>query len=199
VAENYQQNISAWRKKTGAKILTETEFMQVKAAQNFHVTGVIGFAGAWDRTPANAPLLIDARRTLRAMLLAGQQQYGSQLIMCSGATDSGVLHLAYELCEQLGITAMGVTPDIALDFDVAKMEYLVPVGHNFGDESETFLRICDEFMLLGGGNQSRREIITAANMGKPITVIQGFGGAADDFSPERLPRARFVSGWFSTD
>ena len=55
-----------------------------------------------------------------------------------------------------------------------------------------FVSMCDAFLLLGGGAQSQRESIAAHEQRKPVTVIQGFGGVADELGPEDLSRARFL-------
>ena len=49
-------------------------------------------------------------------------------------------------------------------------------------------------MLLGGGEQSRRETLRALSMGKPVTVIRGFGGAADALTIGREGRVIELGG-----
>ncbi|HEU5098899.1 MAG TPA: hypothetical protein VFU22_07770, partial [Roseiflexaceae bacterium] len=121
-----------------------------------------------------------------------QRRYGDRLVVASGATNEGVLRLAYEVCAFLSITAMGIAPDQALDFPLGQMQYVLPFGRAFGDESPVFVRTIDELLVLGGGPQSRREVFAAAEAGQPMTIIQGFGGIADQLSCADLPAARFV-------
>lgn len=198
MTENYHQNMSAWHKKTNARLLTLTEFLSLKSEKMLHIVGVVGFTRSWQKIggknqDANQ-LMAAARQVIQTELTLRQQRYEPRLVMCSGATDAGVLQLAYQEAAKLGITAMGVTPDRTLQYNVGEMSYLIPFGHEFGDESEAFLQVIDELILMGGGPQSRTETLAAIKLGKPVTIIQGFGGAADEFSPAMLPSARFVPG-----
>ena len=185
-----------WKGRTGAQLLSESAWATLCAERPRFVLGVLGYAGRWERTGLRGTALhafvAAARAALRDQLLVLQAQHGPQLAMASGATNRGVLELAYELCAELGITALGVAPEQVLNYPLAPMDYLLPVGRRFGDESATFVRISDALLLLGGGGQSRREIRMGAAAGKPLTIVQGFGGAADQFIAAELPAARFV-------
>jgi hypothetical protein len=98
----------------------------------------------------------------------------------------------YDECNLLNITAMGIAPEQVLDYQLGKMRYMLPFGTTFGDESNVFIRLVDEVIMLGGGLQSLKEVLLAAQIHKPITILQGFGGAADQLTPQILPTARFV-------
>ena len=78
------------------------------------------------------------------------------------------------------------------------MRYLVPVRREFGDESEVFVSMCDAFTVLGGGEQSRREAELGLAQGKVVTLITGFGGAADSLAAEHQasppPSLRVIAG-----
>ena len=74
------------------------------------------------------------------------------------------------------------------------MDVLVPIGKRFGDESAGFVALCDAFIVLGGGAQSEAECRRASEVGKPITVIQGFGGVADGLVVVNLLGVRIVAG-----
>ncbi len=180
-----------WREKTDAELLAPGELVGRKAAAGWHLLGVVGFAGRW-RGPA-AAREEDARRLLEREFVAARERHGASLVIVSGATNSGVLNLTYAACERLGITAMGITAGQALAYSLAPMQYVIPVGQRFGDESPLFVESIDALVMLGGGAQSRREALAASGRGIPITVIQGFGGAADELTAEELPRARWVS------
>ena len=187
---------SVWKERTGAQLLSESAWATLCAERSRFVVGVLGYAGRWERTglrgAALHPLVAAARAALRDQLLALQAQHGPQLAMASGATNRGVLQLAYELCAELGITALGVAPEQVLNYPLAPMDYLLLVGRRFGDESAAFVRISDVLLLLGGGEQSEREIRMGAAAGKPITIVQGFGGVADQLTAAELPTTRFV-------
>jgi len=185
-----------WRQRTDAEILTDSSFAARKSAEGLYVVGVLGFAGRWERSglapDALAAFIDEAREFLGRELLRAQQAHGDRLVVCTGATNTGVLQLTYELCSALGIRTMSVAPDRALNYELGPLDFVIPLGEYFGDESEAFVRLGDEFVLLGGGNQSHQEILAAHLAGKPVTIIQGFGGIADELSPADLSNARWV-------
>lgn len=192
----YQQRRSEWRRRTTADVHSERSFVRLKADLSLRVVGVMGFAGAWERSGLTGGDLLwfveEARSALRQEIVRSRHEYGGRLYVATGGTNTGVLRLAYEVCAEAGIPAVGITPDRALNYDLGAMACVVPVGEFFGDESGAFVALCDEFLLLGGGKQSLRETLAAAALGRPVTVIQGFGGIADELTPESLPSARFV-------
>jgi hypothetical protein len=185
-----------WRERTDAEICTESQFADRKSAGRLHVVGVLGFAGRWERSglrgEALAGFIAEARQALQAELLRCQAAHAERLVVSTGATNTGVLQLTYEVCSAFRIRTMSVAPDRALNYELGPLDYLIPLGNYFGDESDAFVRLCDEFVLLGGGKQSHREILAGHQAGKPVTVIQGFGGIADELGPADLPNARWV-------
>ena len=186
----------AWRQRTNAQVLYEGQFATLKIQQQLHIVGIMGFAGSWQRaglTSAELGQFIrDAQGVLDHEFIRLREHHAHHLVIASGATNDGVLQLVYELCDQLSITAMGIAPSSALGYDLGKMHYLIPFGTHFGDESEVFVRTSDELMLLGGGEQSYREVLMGTAAQIPITIFQGFGGVADQFTPATLPNARFI-------
>ncbi len=170
--------------------------MKLKAERSLFVLGVMGFAGAWSKTKLKGAALqahvAAAKAALKAELLAHQKARGPKLVVSSGATDRGVLELTYALCDELAILSMGVTPARTLAYPVGRMDYLIPHGQKYADESQVFLRTSDALLLLGGGPQSERETKAGHARGTPVTVIQGFGGAADQLDEGSLPNARFI-------
>jgi hypothetical protein len=187
---------TSWRNHTNAEIVTEARFMQLKQHSRWRVVGVAGFARPWSQLELQgaslAQLVADARATICHELVERQRRYAHQLIVASGATNQGVLQLAYEVCEFLNIVAMGVAPDQVSNYPLGRMRFMLPFGARFGDESHVFLRTVDELIVLGGGAQSQREVLAAAQTRMPITIIQGFGGIADQLTRAELPAARFV-------
>ncbi len=185
-----------WRKRTGAEVLSAAQFAATKARSGLYLAGVMGFAGRWERSGLDGEELrrfvADAREALRAELSRVRERHGERLVVVTGATDTGVLQITYELCAAGGIPTLSAAPDAALNYEIGPLRYVIPAGREFGDESDLFVSFSDEFVLLGGGKQSRRETLAASAAGKPITVIQGFGGVADEFTAADLPGARFV-------
>ena len=111
------------------------------------------------------------------------------------AVDDALLAMAYGLCTELGILAMGITAGRAMAYELGAMNFVVPVGSRFGDESEVFVGLCDEFLVLGGGPQSLAEAEAGLAQGKPVRVITGFGGAADALAMrEDLPQLLRIPG-----
>jgi hypothetical protein len=187
---------SEWRKRTNAEIVNERDFARLKANLGLYVTGVLGFAGPWERSGLDdeelAAFVAEARDALTIELRRVQETYGERLVVATGATNTGVLELTYAICQEKHIATFSVAPDCALNYEIGTLQYVLPHGREFGDESALFVSLCDEFILLGGGKQSYREILAAQEAAKPITVIQGFGGVADEFDTSQLPHARFV-------
>lgn len=172
-----------WRHKTRGQVLDGATFRHLRVERGWFVLGVMGSVGPW-RDPADEA---DARAALDARLAEASAAHGPRLAVASGATDAGVLSVVYGLCAARRITAIGVTCEAGLALPVAALDWLVPVGQRFGDESALFVDVCDAFVVLGGGEQARREAIGGGAQGKPVTLIQGFGGAADDLAEAGLP------------
>jgi hypothetical protein len=189
-------NRAEWRKRTDARIVNERDFVALKTQQNLYLAGVLGFAGQWERSGLDAAELTqfvaDARTALTEELQRVHGLHGERLVVSTGATNTGVLQLTYDICREKNFPTFSVAPDCALNYEVGPLDYVLPYGREFGDESDLFVQLCDEFILLGGGKQSHREILAAYRAAKPITIIQGFGGIADEFTVAELPAARFV-------
>lgn len=175
-------------------MLNADEVHRQKRERASYLLGVMGYAGRFRARPDDsvADFKRDATRLLKEQFEASRDRHGASLVVVSGATDAGVLHLTYALCAQLHISAAGITSDAALRYQLGAMDWVAPVGARFGDESELFVACCDEFLVLGGGAQSLHEAELAAAMGKPVTAVRGFGGAADDLTEERVPTMRAV-------
>lgn len=179
------QDVERWAARTDAELVTGGEFLVRKEREDLHVVGIVGFSGQWseEKLAANPELrerVRFAKEELKEVIRDLQAKLGDSLVISSGATMEGVPRLTYEICEELGVKAMGVACDKAKDYPLGKMRYLVIEGKNWGEESPTFLKTSDEIVMLGGGGQAKREAITASNEGKPVLVIQGFGGTADE-------------------
>lgn len=180
-----------WRRATAAIACRPADFRRRKRAEGLFVAGVVGYSGSFRQNPA--PNAEQRAVTCLAAIISGLRDQHPALIMASGATDLGVPGLAYAECARQGVEAIGITAAAALNHPLAAMSTVIPVGRRFGDESQVFIELCDAFWILGGGAQSAAEMRQAHAVGKPITVLQGLGGAADAFSLAELPEATFVS------
>lgn len=190
--------VEDWKQKTSATLLNESDFLVLKDSAGLHVVGVTGFSGQWSeaKIAADEGLKADVTAATAALaehLAALKSQYGDKLVLSSGATNEGVPKLIYDLGESLGIKAMGVTSAKAYDYPLGKMDYLIVMGSDWGEESPTFLNTSDEFIMLGGGGQAKREAIAASASGKAVTVFQGYKGSADQLVPEDLPTGTFIA------
>lgn len=169
----------------------------LKESQGLYVLGVMGYAGDWERSGLEGPdkdrLVRDAAAVLRRALSRANERYGRRLAVASGAADEGVLELAYGLCAELGIRAVGIAPRSVFEHPIARLDHLVVEGTCFGEESRLFVETSDELLLIGGGPQCDSEARLAAELGKPLVVARGFGGCADDLTAEDVPGAIFVS------
>jgi hypothetical protein len=179
-----------WRQATAAQILKPSTFRRQKRERASFVAGFVGYSGSFRRNPA--PNAEARARSALATVLTALQAAHPALIVASGATDLGVPALVYAECARLNIEAIGITADAALNHPLAPMQAVIPVGRRFGDESNVFVELCDAFWILGGGAQSAAEMRLARDWGKPITALQGLGGAADALLPEEWPQTRFV-------
>lgn len=176
-----------WKDLTTARVLSAEQLQHEKQNAAARAIGVIGFSSGFekcDRPNAEST----CRETLRRLFLQRKESHPETPLWCiSGATNVGVPRIAYEQAGELGVTRIGVTAAAAREFELAELEYLTIFGEQFGDESEIMLALCDEIWLIGGGNQSERETRRAVQLGVPVTIVQGFGGAADSFQPDELP------------
>lgn len=179
-----------WRGKTRGQVLDGATFRYLREERAWVVLGVMGYAGAF----ADPAIEAAADRALTRALDAARERHGARLAIASGATDAGVLALAYRWCAAHGVTAVGITCEAGRRLPIAPLDWLVPVGERFGDESALFVDACDAFVVLGGGEQARREAIGGRAQDKPVTLIRGFGGAADALAEAELPGALVVDG-----
>jgi hypothetical protein len=184
--------------KTSASIISALDFEVIKEREGLHVVGVAGFSGQWapaklEADPALKAAADAATVVLREHLKKLKDEYGDKLVVSSGATMEGVPKIIYEVCAEEGIKAMGVACEKAFKYPLGAMRYLVIEGQNWGDESAAFLKTADDFVLLGGGGQAKREAIAAGQEGKRVAVFQGYGGSADQLTSQDVPTATFVS------
>ncbi len=188
---------SQFAAKTSAQIISLQEFQTIKQTQGLHVVGVLGFSGQWSQSRLDASPKIKsdyeaAQQRLELELKNLKFLHGESLIICSGATMIGVPKIVYELCDKHNIFSMGVAWDKACNRELAKMKYLIVEGRSADQTSRVFIESSDEFLMLGGGVQAKREAIAAMLECKPVTIFCGYGGAADKLDPDDMAGARFI-------
>lgn len=165
-----------WSRVTSAAKVKPGELRRAAKAAGALLVGVAGFSGAWSNN-ARVDAEGAARKVFRSLF---EEARGERVVWCvSGATNTGVPRVAYEVAEELDIHRVGITAAAAYSFPIASLHHLVVVGRRFGDESRIFVDLCERFWLVGGGTQSEKEIRMAHAMGKHICVVRGLGGAAD--------------------
>lgn len=91
----------------------------------------------------------------------------SELTIVSGATNVGVLAIAYAEAAKRGWKTVGVACMKARDFQLFPTDELKLIGENWGDESSTFVSMLDGIIKIGGGKQSAREFEEVLSSGKP--------------------------------
>lgn len=88
----------------------------------------------------------------------------------SGLTALGIPLLAYKEAVKREWETIGVACEKAKEFELFPVDEKKIVGKDWGDESETFLKMLDCIIRVGGGKQSREEIKEAKKMN--IKVIE---------------------------
>lgn len=85
----------------------------------------------------------------------------SEGVLVSGLTNMGIPKLGYEFARAKSIRTVGIAPRRAkrVRCGLFPVDEQIIVGHNFGDESETFIDSIDALLRVGGGPQSRREVV----------------------------------------
>ena len=96
----------------------------------------------------------------------------------SGLTYLGIPGIAYDLAVERGWDTIGIACAKAQDYRVFPCNKSIIVGKKWGQESPTFLRYCDIFIRVGGGNQTMDETAAAKAMGKKVL----------EFDLESLPK-----------
>ena len=127
-----------------------------------------------------------ARKALRKLFTTIKQSdaNGKQVAISSGATNYGVVAVAYQVCHELNMKCIGVASGKPFVDKTLKLSSFLDrswfIGNNWGDESPVFLQTLDVMVALGGGNQATREVASAAKSGKKVYLVTGYVGAAED-------------------
>ncbi len=125
--------------------------------------GVVGYSsGKYDE--------IQARLLVTLSLSYIVDKVGSQYQIVSGLTNLGIPALAYEFAVRHGIPTVGVACSKAEEYECFPVNEKIIVGDEWGDESETFLSMCDVLIRVGGGKQSLEEVKAFKSM-KPLAPV----------------------------
>lgn len=89
-------------------------------------------------------------------------------VVVSGETNLGIPGLAYNVAYLLDLTTVGISCAKAIDYPCYPCNKVIRVGSKWGDETKTFLEYCDQFLRIGGGAQSLKEVEMAKQMNKLV-------------------------------
>ena len=95
-------------------------------------------------------------------------------VVVSGETNLGIPGLAYNVAYLLDLTTVGISCAKASGYPCYPCDKVIRFGEDWGDESQTFLEYCDQFLRIGGGAQSIREAEIARQMGKSVIYHELF-------------------------
>jgi predicted Rossmann-fold nucleotide-binding protein len=86
----------------------------------------------------------------------------------SGATNMGIPKLVYEEAKRKGMKTIGIIPKEGMNYELfPQLDQLIVEGENWGEESERFLFMIDSLVMIGGGEQPKKEYKRAQEMGIP--------------------------------
>ncbi|MFG6094314.1 hypothetical protein SPB21_03650 [Leptothoe sp. ISB3NOV94-8A] len=111
----------------------------------------------------------DARNQLRQFIKNHPEH---DLTIVSGLSDMGVLGIAYRLADEHGMWTVGIAAGKAKGADnLYPCDEVYFVGKNWGDESLFFLGKIDELVAYEGGEQTKREVALAKELGIKVTEL----------------------------
>lgn len=90
------------------------------------------------------------------------------IVIVSGYTNLGIPALAYAEAVHRGWKTAGVACSKAKNYECFPCDEIHIIGENWGDESSSFLNMCQIFIRVGGGRQSLREATQAKVDKKPV-------------------------------
>lgn len=96
----------------------------------------------------------------------------------SGLSDMGVPGIAYRIAKERNIPTIGIAAGIARGAsNLWPCDKIYFVGQNWGDESLFFLGKIDELVAYEGGEQTKREVSLAKELGIKVTCLSKGGGS----------------------
>ena len=131
--------------------------------------GIVGFS----RNQFDKKMAILKLRNILEKLIQEKDKASVEII--SGYTNMGVPRIAYRLADDMGLTTVGFSAEQALKVrcGVYPVKKVILEGNRFGDESKKFIEYIDILVRIGGGPQSRHEVILFKNKhrGKDLSNI----------------------------
>lgn len=92
------------------------------------------------------------------------------ITVVSGLTAIGIPLIAYEEAKERCWKTIGIACKKANEYPQFPVDEKIIVGEDWGDESNTFIKIVDKLIRVGGGSQSISEVKKARNKG--IAVLE---------------------------
>lgn len=131
--------------------------------KKFLSVGVMGFSGAKFDTQKAFQNLNQAFEVIGVLASPIMP-----IEIVSGLTDLGIPGMAYRLALSNGWKTVGIACAKANDYSCFPCNEVQIVGKRWGAESRRFIKRCDIFIRVGGGDQSFKEIAMAKALGKPV-------------------------------
>ncbi len=126
--------------------------------------GVMGFSGAkfdTEKAYRNLSQTLDLINQLNPPLLP--------IEIVSGLTDMGVPAIAYRLATKNGWRTVGIAcGEVAEQYKHFPCDEKIIVGKRLRAESRRFIKRCDIFIRVGGGDQAMKETAMAKAAGKIV-------------------------------
>ncbi len=144
------------------KLINQLQIFFTKLFRQPVYLGVMGYSGQKFSVETAKSLLLNVFSEVRSEFPK------STIIVVSGLTHLGIPGLAYDLAKELGWKTAGVACTEAFQYKCFPCDEVTIVGHNWGEESQTFLQKCLLFTRIGGGKQTKAETAQAIKMGKRV-------------------------------
>lgn len=139
----------------------------LKLHDNILRVGIVGYsAQKFDEEQAMRLIYRGMEKIVKNVVQNKDKEISIEIV--SGLTDLGIPALAYKFAKQHNLYTVGVACSKATEYECYPVDKRIIVGSNWGDESQDFLKYCDAFIRVGGGNQSHKEMNLAREMKKPI-------------------------------
>lgn len=142
-------------------------YITIESDNRLFRIGVVGYSppSKYNVRKANYLLKLGLNKILKEHNITPDQ-----VELVSGLTDVGIPGQAYHIAKNMNMKTVGIACFKAKNFPMFPVDKKMMVGKNWGDESPLFLKYIDVLLKIGGGNQSREEMIQTKSMGKKVYV-----------------------------